>query len=170
MRSLLLITLLVTLSACERRIDIVSAKRLPNVMKDAGASGRRELVAQLQIEITQNSFRMLAGRNSPVNFIMYRCDDPDGRQSDTKLSVGGTLIRGLHQDWPSNSQWTDIEKANLSPDQHPVTILVEHTADLLDDDEFLCGHFEWDFSFDPLGTAKMSRSIRFPQLRKAMPA
>jgi hypothetical protein len=168
MRSLLLAMLLVALGACERRIDIVGAKRLPDLVKDSGTPASKELVAQLPIDITQDSFRRLAGRKSPVNFILYHCDDPDGRRSDTKLSVGGTPIRGWHRDWPTESQWRDIEKANLTSDGKPVTILVEHTANLLDDDDYLCGHFERDFWFDPLGTAKMSRSIRFPQIRKTV--
>src|SRR3569623_185836 len=167
MRSLFLVVLLLVLSACEKRIDVVSARRLPDLSKDSGTPAGKELVAKLPVDITQDSFRRLARRESPVNFILYHCDDPDGRRSDTKLSVGGMLIHGWHRDWPTQSQWRGIEKTNLTSDSKPVTILVEHTASLLDDDDYLCGHFERDFSFDPLGTAKMSRSIRFPQIRKA---
>lgn len=160
--------LLLLLCACERRVDVVGARRVPDVNLVDGVSGRVERVAQLQVDITQDSFRMLAERSSPVNFIMYNCEDADGRRTDTKLSVGGTLIRGLHRDWPTRPQWRAIEKANLPSDGAPVTILVQHTADLLDGEGgYLCGHFERDFIFDPLGTAKLSSRIRFPRIQDA---
>nr|WP_299849390.1 hypothetical protein [Sphingomonas bacterium] len=168
MRSLSPLLFLVLLCACERRVDIVHAQRDPDVNIIDGVSGRIDRVAQLRVEITQDSFRMLAGRSSPVNFILYRCEDPDGRRTDTKLSVGGTLIRGLHRDWPTQSQWRAIEKADMPSGGAPVTILVQHTADLLDGEGgYLCGHFERDFIFDPFGTAKLSSRIRFPRIRNA---
>jgi len=144
------------LGACKNEtIQILDARRLSGAAPNVSRELAKLEPVSLSLTISPQSLEHV----SRAKFILHRCSPSDERFGVTELYLGHRQIGSSVAMGISSKQWL-----NDRADKAPVTLTAVAPRRWIDDEDYLCGHFEHDQLTDWFSDPRVSAVVRFPPI------